>query len=110
MAAAERPARDALAARIRELLDGRVVREVSMFGSRAFMVDERMAVTAGKDGELLVHVAPSRHADLIESTAAEQAFMGERTMGPGWLHVAPEHVQAEDALQFWVDVSLERAG
>ena len=49
--------RDLLVARLRDLLaDESAVREVSMFGGRAFMVNEKMAVHASKDGDLLVRI------------------------------------------------------
>lgn len=47
------PEQNALVERLRELLTGEaVLREVSMFGGRAFMVNEKMVVSAGKDGSL----------------------------------------------------------
>ena len=43
--------RDALALRLRTIVAPYgTVREVKMFGGVAFMVDERMAVAAGRDG------------------------------------------------------------
>ena len=44
------PEQNALVERLRELLTGEaVLREVSMFGGRAFMVNEKMVVSAGKE-------------------------------------------------------------
>lgn len=55
-----------LADRVRnELTSQPSVREVSMFGSLAFMVNEKMAVAAGGDGALLVRVDPARSPELM---------------------------------------------
>ena len=48
--------------RLRALLaDEPVVREVSMFGGRTFMVNEKMMVSALKDGSLLVRFNADQH-------------------------------------------------
>ncbi len=100
--------RDALAARVRTLLPReRAVREVSMFGGVSFMVDESMAVAAGRDGELLVRTDPARHAELLGAPGAKPAVMGPgRAMGPGWLAVSPDGLIADEQIAFWIDVGL----
>lgn len=100
-------ARDDLAERLRGILSGRDVREVAMFGGVAFMVDARMAVCAGRDGDLLVRVDPARYADLLTIAGAHAAFMGERSMAPGWLTVDRSDLDGTDQLGFWVDVGLD---
>ena len=47
------------------LLREPITREVSMFGGRSFMVNEKMIVSALKDGNLLVRVAADRHEELL---------------------------------------------
>ncbi|MGH3585829.1 MAG: hypothetical protein ACRDQ0_05860, partial [Pseudonocardia sp.] len=51
-------------------------REVSMFGGRSFMVNEKMVVSALKEGALLVRVPADQHDALITQPGAEQAEMG----------------------------------
>ena len=99
----------ALVERLRDLLaDEPVQREVSMFGGRSFMVNEKMIVSALKHGGMLVRVAADRHDALLRRGGATQAEMGAgRTMGPGWIEVAPEAIAGDDGLRFWVDVALE---
>lgn len=101
-------AQENLIARIRELLvDEPVQREVAMFGGRSFMVNEKMIVSATKNGGLLVRVAAEQHDELVQRAGAHQAEMGiGRTMGPGWIHVDNETIQDDNQLAFWIDTSL----
>ena len=81
----------ALVDRLRSLLSAEpTVREVSMFGGRSIMVNEKMIVAAQKDGALLVRVAADRH-----------------DMGPGWIDVAPAAIADDDGLAFWVAAAME---
>lgn len=95
--------------RLRALLTAEpVTREVSMFGGRSFMVNEKMIVSALKDGDLLVRVAADRHEALLGQPGAVQAEMGAgRDMGPGWIAVAAPSISADEALAFWVRTALE---
>jgi TfoX/Sxy family transcriptional regulator of competence genes len=103
------PAQTALVDRLRALLvDEPVQREVSMFGGRSFMVNDKMIVSALKGGGLLVRVAADRHEELLGRPGAEQTEMGPgRDMGPGWIEVEADALAADDALASWVDVALE---
>lgn len=84
------------------------MREVSMFGGRSFMVNEKMAVSALKSGGLLVRVDAARHDDLVGRPGAAQAEMGAgRDMGPGWIEVAAEGIRNDDDLTFWVEVAMD---
>ena len=97
-----------LVQRVRALVDDEPdVREVSMFGGRAIMVNDKMVVSAGKTGDLLVRVAAGRHEALLGEPGAAQARMGAgRGMGPGWITVAPETVADDGRLAFWVEVAM----
>ncbi|MGC4192055.1 MAG: TfoX/Sxy family protein [Thermomicrobiales bacterium] len=103
------PMQDALTGRLRSALaDEPAVREMSMFGGRAFMVNEKMVVSAQKDGGLLVRVDPNRHADLLCQAGAAQAEMGAgRDMGPGWIAVSSAVLGDDEALSSWVGIALE---
>ena len=106
--AAMTPEQHHLVLRVRALVDGEPdVREVSMFGGRAIMVNDKMVVSAGKTGDLLVRVAAERHEALLGEPGAAQAGMGAgRGMGPGWITVAPEAVADDGRLAFWVEVAM----
>ena len=106
--AAMTPKQHHLVQRVRALVDDKPdVREVPMFGGRAIMVNDKMIVSAGKTGDLLVRVAADRHETLLGEPGAEQAHMGAgRVMGPGWITVAPETIADDGRLTFWVDVAM----
>ena len=100
------------AGRVRALLAGEPsVREVPMFGGLSFMVDERMVVSARRDGDLLVRVDPGRYTELIDRHGARPAEMGSgRSMGTGWLAVPGERTATDEALRFWLDVGRHATG
>ena len=104
------PEQHRLVQRVRALVDDEPdVREVSMFGGRAIMVNDKMIVSAGRSGDLLVRVAADQHETLLREPGAEQAQMGAgRVMGPGWVTVTPEAIADDDGLAFWVDVAMRR--
>ena len=106
--AAMTPEQRHLIQRVRALVDEEPdVREVSMFGGRAIMVNDKIIVSAGKTGDLLVRVDAERHGVLLAEPGAERAQMGTgRVMGPGWITVAPEAVADDERLAFWVDVAM----
>jgi TfoX/Sxy family transcriptional regulator of competence genes len=108
MATSTPSARDALAARLRDVLPSYgSVREVRMFGGLSFLVDERLAVAAGRDGDLLVRTDPAEYDGLLER-GGEPAFMGkDRPMGRGWLSVPARSIQDEGELAYWVKVGVE---
>ncbi|HEU0103610.1 MAG TPA: TfoX/Sxy family protein [Mycobacteriales bacterium] len=100
---------DDLVARVRAALprDG-AVRDVSMFGGRALMLDNRMVVSVHADGSLLVRVDPARSAELLSVAGARPAVMGaDRSMGPGWISVGADGLAAGQQLAFWIEVALQ---
>ncbi len=103
------PAQTALTERIRGLVSHEpTVRELSMFGVRSFLVNEKMSVSALKNGGLLVRVASDQHEELLGRPGAAQAEMGTgRDMGPGWIEVAAESLRDEENFSYWVGVALE---
>lgn len=78
-----------------------------MFGGLSFMVDDAMAVAAGRDGALLVCVDPSRYEDLLQSGGAP-AFMGpNRPMGTGWLNVPASQIGDDAELARWITIGIQ---
>lgn len=98
-----------LVARARALIGDRAaVREVSMFGGRSVMVNEKMIVSVHKSGRLLVRVDARRHDELVDRPGATQAEMGQgREMGAGWIDVAAEAVRDDDELSFWIGIAMD---
>lgn len=103
------PEQTALIERLRALLiDEPVVREVSMFGGRAVMVNEKMIVSALKHGGMLVRVDAERHMELLGMPGAVQAEMGSgREMGPGWIAVDADAIRTGKQLSSWVGIAME---
>lgn len=92
--------------RIRAWLPGGQVREVSMFGAIAFMVDDAMAVAVRKDGSLLVRVDPAEDPRLLQNPAASRAEMGAgRPMGEGWIRVEAPSLRSDAALVDWLEAA-----
>lgn len=95
--------------RLRGLLaDEPSTREVSMFGGRSFMVNDKLVASALRNGDLLVRVAPERDRELAGMPGATSAEMGAgRTMGPGWLAVSAAAIAGGEQLSFWLGAALE---
>ncbi|MDO5498561.1 MAG: TfoX/Sxy family protein [Propionibacteriaceae bacterium] len=103
------PEQTVLIERIRTLIAGEpVVREVSMFGGRSVMLNEKMILSALRAGGLLVRVDADQHNALLERSGAMQAEMGRgRGMGPGWIEVDAETIRSDEQLSFWVEVAID---
>ncbi|MCP2296513.1 TfoX N-terminal domain-containing protein [Nocardia amikacinitolerans] len=92
-----------LAERIRDYIDpGLAVTEQKMFGGLAFLIGGNMAVSAVRDGGLLVRVAPTEAERLLDDESVTTMTMGSREMH-GWLHVAPAALGDDTTLREWVD-------
>lgn len=99
-----------LVRRLRVLLaEERVVREVSMFGGRSFMVNEKLIISALKNGGLLVRVNADHHQQHLRRPGAMQAEMGAgRQMGLGWIEVAADAIAEDEPLAEWVRIAMDR--
>ncbi|MDO5094655.1 MAG: TfoX/Sxy family protein [Propionibacteriaceae bacterium] len=84
------------------------IREISMFGGRSIMVNEKIIVSALKDGRLLVRVDAARHDELLSREGAAQAMMGPgRTMGPGWINVSVDAIRDNKQLAAWIEIAMD---
>ncbi|TXN30714.1 TfoX/Sxy family protein [Lacisediminihabitans profunda] len=77
-----------------------------MFGGLSFMVDERMAVAAGRDGDLLVRTDPTEHDALVRRGGVPARMGDHRPMGPGWLTVPSARISDDVELGYWVEVGI----
>lgn len=98
-----------LANRIREALSSEPsVREVRMFGGLSFMVNEKLAVAARGDGDLLVRCDPGEADDFIAGHGAQWAeTTSGRLMSKGWLAIHPDRIVAEEDFRSWIRVALD---
>ena len=91
-----------LADRVRAALSAEPgVTEKAMFGGLAFLVDGSLAVAASGKGGLMVRCDPARADELTAADGVARMVMRGREMD-GWLRVADDVVDDEDALRRWV--------
>ncbi len=95
-----------LAYRLRELLAGESgITEQTMFGGLAFLVDGNMAVSASRNGGLLVRIDPADSEAALARPHVALMEMGGRTMA-GWITVSPEGLKTKRQLAQWVKRAL----
>lgn len=71
------------------------------------MVNESLAVSAARNGDLLVRVDPAAYDKMLQRGAVP-AFVGkDRPMGRGWISVPRQCVDDDAELTFWVDVGVD---
>jgi len=101
------PVTSALADRVRiTIAPYGSVREVAMFGGLSFMVDERLTVAAGRDGDLLVRADPDGYDGLLLLGAVPARMRNGRQMGRGWLTVPAERIRDDDELGRWIGLAV----
>jgi len=100
---------EGLAERLRDVYVGMPdIAEKKMFGGLAFMVNGHMSCGVVND-TLMVRVGPEAYADaLARPHAREMDFTGKPLKG--FVYVAPEGVESDEALSSWVCSSLEFVG
>jgi TfoX/Sxy family transcriptional regulator of competence genes len=92
----------ALSDRIREVMEGeRGLREKSMFGGLAFLIDDKMAVSASNEGGLLLRIDPTLTESLVSEPHIRRFEIRGREMD-GWLRVDAEVLKTDDELRRWV--------
>ncbi|GAB3109556.1 TfoX/Sxy family protein [Streptomyces calidiresistens] len=97
-----------LADRIREALsDQPQVREVKMFGSLAFMVNGKMAVTANAEGQMMLRCDPGRTDEFLAREGADWPEMQGKKMAKGWIIVDAHGIESEQAFGTWMSDALE---
>ena len=91
-----------LANHIREVLADERFTEKKMFGGLAFLVGGNMAVSASGRGGLMLRCDPQETEKHL-ANGAERMVMRGRAMD-GWLAVAADSVDTDEALERWVEV------
>ncbi|MGV9826910.1 MULTISPECIES: TfoX/Sxy family protein [unclassified Gordonia (in: high G+C Gram-positive bacteria)] len=98
-----------LAHRIRALLTSEPdLREKSMFGGLAFLVNGNMAVAASGHGGLMVRVPAEITESLLEHAHTEPMIMSGRH-ARGWLRVSADGIRTERQLRRWVTIGADHA-
>ena len=98
-----------LADRIREVLAGEPdLSEKSMFGGLAFLIADKIAVSASNQGGLLVRIDPTMTDFLVSEPHIRRFEMRRREMD-GWLRVDAEVLKTDEELRRWVSHAVTYA-
>ena len=91
-----------LADRVREVVHSEPgLTEKRMFGGLAFLIHGHMAVSASRQGGLLLRVDPAETESLVNEPHVGRFQMRGREMD-GWLRVDTQAVETEGDLRRWV--------
>lgn len=94
-----------LAGRIRKVLAHLPnVKEKKMFGSLAFMVDNKLCITAGAD-RIMCRIDPAIHDEAIKRKGCHTVIMrgGEFK---GYVYVNNDSIKDEENFDYWVALAL----
>jgi TfoX/Sxy family transcriptional regulator of competence genes len=76
-----------------------------MMGGLVYMVDDKMCLGIVK-GDLMARVGTDAYDELMERNGARPMDFTKRPM-KGYIFVAPEGIDYEEDLEFWIDKCLE---
>jgi TfoX/Sxy family transcriptional regulator of competence genes len=76
-----------------------------MMGGLCYMVDEKMCVGIIKD-DLMLRVGTDAYEELMKMEHAREMDFTKRPM-KGYIYVAPEGIDFEDDLAFWIQKALD---
>ena len=71
------------------------------------MVNEKLAISATTQGDLLVRCDPEQVDALVSKEGAQWAEMRGKKMKKGWLRIDSTGTNDEQGLAFWIDVALQ---
>lgn len=96
---------DTIANRIRGALSHLSnVKEKKMFGGLAFMVDDKMCITAGAD-RMMCRINPAIHDEVIKRNGCHTVIMSGREY-KGYVHVAWDSLQNQEDFDYWIGLAL----
>jgi TfoX-like protein len=79
-----------------------------MFGGLAFLIHGNLAVSASRQGGLLLRVDPDETGSLLHQPVVRRFEMRGKQMD-GWLQIDPEAVSTDADLGHWVGIGLAYA-
>lgn len=98
---------EALAARVRAILNGPAVEERKMFGGLAFLVGGRMCCGV-QDADLMVRVPKEQHAHLLTEPHVRPMDFTGRSLA-GFVYVSAAGTSSTPALRRWVQLGQQAA-
>lgn len=100
------PYSEKLAARLRTALHQiPKVEEKKMFGHLAFMVNNKMCISAGNDG-IMCRINPAQHEEAVQQEGCTTVIMGGRKY-TGYVRVSEAALKTKKALDYWISLALE---
>jgi TfoX/Sxy family transcriptional regulator of competence genes len=95
-----------MTARLREALTGtKNVEEKRMFRGATFMVNRKMAMSAGDD-EFMFRIDPDRHDEMVEKEGVRAVVMRGREY-KGYVRVHEDVVPTKRELNKWIALALQ---
>ena len=95
-----------LADRIRgALADLPEVKEKKMFGGLAFMVNDKMCITVGKD-RIMCRIDPAIHGEAIRKKGVVTVKMKGREY-KGYVHVNEDVIKTKREFDYWIRLALD---
>lgn len=98
---------EALAERVRAILNGPAVEERKMFGGLAFLVGGRMCCGV-QDADLMVRVPKEQHAELLTEPHVRPMDFTGRSLA-GFVYVSATGTTSTPALRRWVQLGQQAA-
>ncbi|QQL49163.1 TfoX/Sxy family protein [Mucilaginibacter ginkgonis] len=96
-----------LAERIRHLLSRtKNVTEREMMGGLCFMVDGKMCINVTSRGNVMQRCLPNQTEEVVKKHGASRFIMNGKPLNKGWLTLAPEAMDSDDDLQYWINIAL----
>jgi TfoX/Sxy family transcriptional regulator of competence genes len=95
-----------LADRIRKALSHLPnVKEKKMFGSLAFMIDNKMCITAGAD-RIMCRIDPTIHEEAIKRKGCRTVIMRGREY-KGYVHVNESSIKSKKDFDHWIGLAID---
>jgi TfoX/Sxy family transcriptional regulator of competence genes len=92
--------------RVRESLSSlKNVEEKRMFRGVAFMVNNKMCVTAGDD-RIMCRIDPELHDKVITKKGCRTVVMRNRAY-KGWVYVSEDVIKTRKLLDYWIKLALD---
>jgi TfoX/Sxy family transcriptional regulator of competence genes len=97
---------ETLAKKIRKALSHlHHVKEKKMFGGLAFMVNDKMCITAGP-GRIMCRIDPDLHEEAIKKKGCRSVIMKGREY-KGFVHVDEEGIKNKKDFDYWIRLALD---
>lgn len=81
------------------------VKEKKMFGGLAFMVDDKMCITAGSN-RIMCRIDPGVHEEAIKRKGSRTVIMRGREY-KGYVHVDEDNIKNKRDFDYWIGLALD---